>query len=334
MTLNPEIIKDAGGVYWLLYTPDLSADGYAYETPNGPSRTLDPSRGKVKLGKALTAPFAVTVKALDITERAAEHATYPPAAPAAAAKRPPWPHGGIGWWEPGVNVPPGSNRYDMGIVANWQADAHQIIGSTEKLLYTAARCPDSSDYFYGMTVAELVAGGWTAGNIYSSTSPHGLIANLNDPAFAKKWAQNVTAYLLAHGLTGVEIDDIDGKRSELYNGGLPLYPSEQAWQDANIAFLTVAAGYLRAKGFYVLANVSGDDALKLRVAPLVDAVMLESFTVGQLDTARKILAAGCDAVALCYSSPDQVRAAMKSIGDPRALTMFHNGGDPWGPWAA
>lgn len=326
--LDPHIDAGAGGNLTLRWTADPAAKGYLITTPTG-SGTAGAARTTSNLGKHTS----ISVSISSLYAQPAETAVYP-AVVDPPTNRPAFAKGGIGFWEPGANVPPGSDRYDLGILANWQYDGGQKNQAGLKLLYTAARCPDSPDYFYGMTSAKLLALEWAAltsngVRVYSTTSPHGVIPDLTDQAFALAWAANVAAYLDQHGLDGVEIDDIDGKRSELFSATIPVYPSEQAWQDANVQFIQTAAGYLRDRGFYVCANTSGDDAYKLRVAQHVDAVMLETFTVSQLDTARKILAAGCDAVALAYTNPVQVRAAMETLGDPRAVTMYHSGGDPW-----
>ncbi len=74
--LNPKIVKDTAGVYWLQWTPDPSAEGYAFQTPAGASRTFDPTASKAKLGKP-PEPIAASIAALDITSRPAEYAAYP-----------------------------------------------------------------------------------------------------------------------------------------------------------------------------------------------------------------------------------------------------------------
>jgi hypothetical protein len=76
--LNPKITKDSNGVYWLEYSAEPTAEGYAYTTPNGASRTFDPTKTKVKLGAGLAEPVLATVAALDIVPRPSEAAQYPP----------------------------------------------------------------------------------------------------------------------------------------------------------------------------------------------------------------------------------------------------------------
>lgn len=76
MALNPYITKDSSGAYWLQWTPDPTAEGYAFQTPGGSSRTFDPTRSKVKLGR-YPEPVRASVAALDVTGRTAETATYP-----------------------------------------------------------------------------------------------------------------------------------------------------------------------------------------------------------------------------------------------------------------
>lgn len=81
MSLNPKINKDASGTYWLEWTPDPTAEGYAFVTPNGRSRSFDPTLARTKLGKGLAEPVKATVAAQDVTVRAAEEAQYPPVVP-------------------------------------------------------------------------------------------------------------------------------------------------------------------------------------------------------------------------------------------------------------
>jgi hypothetical protein len=80
MSLDPKIKKDKDGVSWLKWTPDTTAEGYAFTTPSGHSRTFDATRGMAKLGRPAE-PFACAISALDIVARAPETATYPPSTP-------------------------------------------------------------------------------------------------------------------------------------------------------------------------------------------------------------------------------------------------------------
>jgi hypothetical protein len=80
MALKPYITKDATGVYWLHWTPDRSAEGYAFTTPGGTSRTFDPTLSKAKLGR-WKEPVKASVAALDVAPRPAETATWPTSKP-------------------------------------------------------------------------------------------------------------------------------------------------------------------------------------------------------------------------------------------------------------
>lgn len=78
MSLNPKITKDPKtGNYRLEWTPDPTAEGYAFQTPTGKSRTFDPTLAHTNLGKP-PEPVMASVAVLDVTQRAAESATYPP----------------------------------------------------------------------------------------------------------------------------------------------------------------------------------------------------------------------------------------------------------------
>lgn len=78
MSLDPKIEKAADGTFWLRWTPDATAEGYAFVTPGGASRTFDPTKSQAKLGKNLTEPVVASVAVLDVTSRPSESASYPP----------------------------------------------------------------------------------------------------------------------------------------------------------------------------------------------------------------------------------------------------------------
>lgn len=80
MALNPKLTKDAAGVWWLDFDKDPTAEGYAFTTPGGVSRTFDPDHTHVKIGKPAE-PFTVTVTPLDVSPRAPEAVSQPPVTP-------------------------------------------------------------------------------------------------------------------------------------------------------------------------------------------------------------------------------------------------------------
>lgn len=78
MSLNPKITApDAQGNQYLTWTPDPTAEGYAFTTPSGSSRSFNPLLKTAKLGRNLVQPVVATVAVLDVVARAAEKATYP-----------------------------------------------------------------------------------------------------------------------------------------------------------------------------------------------------------------------------------------------------------------
>lgn len=80
MSLNPKITKDANGKYYLEWEPDLTCDGYAFETPKGTSRTFNNAVARVGLGTQ-TEPFTASVSPVKIVPAAKESATYPATTP-------------------------------------------------------------------------------------------------------------------------------------------------------------------------------------------------------------------------------------------------------------
>lgn len=78
MSLDPKITPpDNRGDQYLTWTPDPTAEGYSFTTPNGSSRTFNPLLNKVKIGHNLTQPVVAMISALDVIARPAEKVVYP-----------------------------------------------------------------------------------------------------------------------------------------------------------------------------------------------------------------------------------------------------------------
>lgn len=78
MALNPKITPpDVYDNQYLTWTPDPTAEGYAFITPNGSSRTFDRFLSRTKIGRNLPQPIIASVAVLDVSARPAETVTYP-----------------------------------------------------------------------------------------------------------------------------------------------------------------------------------------------------------------------------------------------------------------
>ncbi len=82
MSLNPKITPpDSKGDQYLTWTPDPTAEGYSFKTPNGSSRTFNPMLSRVKIGRNLIQPVVASISILDVVARLAESTTYPTVPP-------------------------------------------------------------------------------------------------------------------------------------------------------------------------------------------------------------------------------------------------------------
>lgn len=255
-----------------------------------------------------------------------------------------WPHGGIGIWRVGDNLPSTASRYDIVIVAGWQADLAGALPSTTKsLLYTSDVSCDTrtsgTDYFYGMSATELRANNWylkdaSGREVHSNGYPNSVLADIGLTAYQDKWARNVEAFLVAHHLDGLQVDDVDGTLSHYASVSIPKYPTNQSWQDAHVAFLNRAVAYLRSKGYWVVANTAGTTSFLTRVAQTTNAVMLEDYRGTSADV-QAVNAGGAIAAPLAFSNPSGYRATFKTVdrGDGIFLYEPSDRSDPWGTWA-
>jgi hypothetical protein len=69
----------------------------------------------------------------------------------------------------------------------------------------------------------------------------------------------VLAYLRVHRrLKGVFIDEVVADFKQLADSQPAKYPTQASWADAELAFVKAVGPALRARGYYVLVNASGD----------------------------------------------------------------------------
>lgn len=254
-----------------------------------------------------------------------------------------WPHGGRGIWRTGDALPPGSDRYDVVIVAGWQADkASALPATTKALLYTSDVSCDmrqsGADYFYGVSGPAAIANGWalkdTSGNIvHNSGYANSVLADPSLVAFQNAWATNVIAFCKSHGMDGVQIDDVDGVRKHYFTETVAKFPTDQSWQDAHASFHAFVIPKLRAAGLFVVSNTAGPLSFLTRIARLTDSVMLEAYK-GEADTVKAVNAGGAIAMPLSFSNPDQYRTSFQKAdrGDGVFLYEPPGGADPWGTW--
>ena len=206
--------------------------------------------------------------------------------------------GGIGALRWGDSYAKGSgyDRYAYVDVGVGDAAAAGALNA-KSLVYmsgTSVRPPGSS-YWTGVMYDDALANGWLlkdASGSYVMNKQYGAyVGDFGNPAYQQRWVDNVSAFLTKNGDDGVHIDDVIADAPGLTGGVYPTkYPSQQAWEDAQVAFIAYVGKAMRAKGFYVLveangrkfnasgvANDSGQTTIDFfsRLAPNVDGLMSE-----------------------------------------------------------
>jgi hypothetical protein len=147
----------------------------------------------------------------------------------------------------------------------------------------------------GVPLSEARANGWlltTSSGAYVMNVAYGAyVADFGSSAYQQRWISNVSGFLAQTGADGVHIDDVIADAPYLTGGVYPAkYPNQQAWENAQISFVSAVGAALRAKGYYVLVEANGrkstatgyaNDSAQTtsdffsRLAPLVDGVMSE-----------------------------------------------------------
>ncbi len=205
---------------------------------------------------------------------------------------------GIGALRWGTSYPTGSgyDRYayvDVGIGDAARAAAQP--GTS--LVYTSGTSVRDNwgSINTGVPLSEARANGWlltTASGAYVMNVDYGAyVGDFGSPAYQQRWIQNVTGFLAQTGADGVHIDDVLADAPGLTGGVYPSkYPNQQAWETAQLSFVSAVSTALHAKGYYVLLEASGrrttatgyandsaqtENAFFTRLAPLVDGVMSE-----------------------------------------------------------
>jgi putative glycosyl hydrolase-like family 15 (GHL15) protein len=152
------------------------------------------------------------------------------------------------------------DRYGYVIVGVGDATAAGTL-STKSLVYMSGTSVQPR-FFTGVTYDEARSENWllkdSAGNYLMNEQYEARIADIGNPAYQKRWANNVARFLSRHGNDGVFIDDVVVDVGQLTDNTYPAeYPTPQAWQNAELSFIRYVGRALKSQGFYVLASASG-----------------------------------------------------------------------------
>jgi hypothetical protein len=278
----------------------------------------------------------------------------------------------------------GYDRYDTVLVGYGDVDAAAKL-SARSLVYKGGvdvyDSPNADAGFNGGGVPyrQAASNGWllrdATGNPLKAAGFGNWLGDVGNPGFQKAWAKNVSTFLLAHHADGVFVDNVLCSITGLDGGTAPsAYPTDAAWANAYISFLSYVGVALHAKGLYVSANaycygapdMSANIAWWKRVAPHVDGLMNEMFEQSPNDKAERYFDAphvswmgnwaanlklietaqqlGKDALALTYGANSDTslmtyaRASFLLAWDGGGSTFFWSptdGPDPWAtPWTA
>jgi len=197
--------------------------------------------------------------------------------------------------------------------AGYERYAYVLVGMPDA--QRAARLPGTSLVYMsgtsiprrwstGVSYHEALGNGWLlkdAGGSYVMNVKYGTyVGDVGDPAYQRRFVNNVTEFLQRTGLDGVFIDDVLGYPLGLTGGVYPAkYTTPESWENAMVSFVSTVGKTLKARGFYVLANaikfVPGDPrsntsenaaAFWRRIAPGVSGLMLEYWLQSPIDVTQ------------------------------------------------
>ena len=197
--------------------------------------------------------------------------------------------------------------------AGYERYAYVLVGMPDA--QRAARLPGTSLVYMsgtsiprkwstGVSYHEALGNGWLlkdAGGSYVMNVKYGTyVGDVGEPAYQRRFLNNVTEFLQRTRLDGVFIDDVLGYPLGLTGGVYPAkYPTGEAWEAAMVSFVATVGRALKARGFYVLANaskfVAGDPRSNTsenaagfwrRIAPGVSGLMLEYWLQSPIDVTQ------------------------------------------------
>jgi hypothetical protein len=152
------------------------------------------------------------------------------------------------------------NRYGYVIVGVQDAAAAATLRA-KSIVYMSGTSV-SPKFFTGVTFGQARSQNWLlkdkAGNYLTNEQYGAYIGDIGSPAYQKQWAESVAAFLSQHGNDGVFIDDVIADVTQLTDDTYPpAYPSQEAWENAELSFIKYVGQALKAKGFYVLVSATG-----------------------------------------------------------------------------
>ena len=209
---------------------------------------------------------------------------------------------GIIRWGSTYPTAAGYERYAYVLVGMPDADRASRLPGTSLVYMSGTSIPRR--WSTGVSYHEALGNGWllkdAAGSYVMNVKYGAYVGDVGNPAFQRRFINNVTEFLQRTRLDGVFIDDVLGYPLGLTGGVYPAkYPTGEAWEDAMVSFVSTVGKTLKARGFYVLANaikfVPGDPrsntsensaAFWRRIAPGVSGLMLEYWLQSPIEVSQ------------------------------------------------
>jgi len=244
----------------------------------------------VALGGAVSSPSAEGSSLTTAARPSSPEARTRPASPAPARGRM-LAGTGVVRWGPLYAQASGYERFRYVLVSRHDGPSAARLPGTSVVYMSGTSIQRS--WSTGVSYREAVANGWlledAAGATLENKRFGALIADVGDPAYQRRFVNNVLDYVAESKVDGVFLDDVQGDPTLLTGGVFPAkYPTVDAWEAAMVSFVSTVGKALRDKGRYVLANaakfVPGDPRSDsganvadfwARLAPNVDGLMNE-----------------------------------------------------------
>jgi hypothetical protein len=147
-------------------------------------------------------------------------------------------------------------------VGQGDADSCESQNPGRCIVYVSgAQAVYADEWWAGVWYSEAKANGWLlhdrAGQeLYYGSGGNGRLTNPGNAAYQQRWLTEVEAFLAAHHLQGVHIDNFGVEPA--VNGdptwNIAEIANQQAFQAAQLAFIKAVGPALIAKGYYVLVN--------------------------------------------------------------------------------
>jgi hypothetical protein len=171
------------------------------------------------------------------------------------------PIAGIGVWRLGNSYPTASgyDRYAYVEVGVANAAAAGALNTTSLVYASGTSIPQN--YTDGVSYSQALANNWllkdSSGNYVENVSYGRYIGDFGDPGYQQAFAQWALTFLAQNHNEGLKIDDTICDAPALTGGVYPAkYPTQQAWENAQVSFISTVGDILKAHGYYVMVNAT------------------------------------------------------------------------------